>query len=206
MIKTPNVLNNLKDVDVASPTEDNVLTYNAVTKLWGAEAVAGSGTGDMTKAVYDTNNDGVVDNSEKLEASTKVQVQDHAPKSHTHVEADVTDLDHDAQKIKSKTVDAPLEADDDKFLQYDHLNSKFVLTAGGGGGATTFLGLTDTPSVYTGKGGKAVKVKVDETGLEFGDCPPADISYFAAYEHSSIDKEPLSVPKPVVGVLAELVV
>jgi len=163
MIKTPDTIHNLRDVNAASPTEDDVLTYNAVTKLWGAEAAAGGGAGDMTKAVYDIDADGVVDNSEKLEASTKAQVQDHAPKAHasshedvgadeisvagltgllataqtpaahTHVEADVTDLDHNAQKIKSKTVDAPQVADDGKFLQYDHANSKFVLTAGGGG-------------------------------------------------------------------------
>jgi len=46
------------------------------------EMAPGVGVGDMTKAVYDTNDDGVVDNSEKLEGSTKAQVQDHAPKSH----------------------------------------------------------------------------------------------------------------------------
>ena len=45
MIKTPDALNNLRNVDVASPTEDYVLTYNAVTKLWGAEAAAGGGAG-----------------------------------------------------------------------------------------------------------------------------------------------------------------
>lgn len=43
-----------------------------------------------------------------------------------------------------------------------------VAGAGGGGGATTFAGLTDTPANYTGSGGKAVKVKLDESGLEFG--------------------------------------
>ena len=32
---------------------------------------------------------------------------------------------------------------------------------------TTFTGLTDTPSVYTGCGGMAVHVKSDETGLEY---------------------------------------
>jgi len=31
----------------------------------------------MLKSVYDTDNDGVVDNSERLEGSTKAQVQDH---------------------------------------------------------------------------------------------------------------------------------
>jgi len=40
------------------------------------------GVGDMQKSVYDTNDNGIVDNSEKLEGSTKAQVQDHAPKAH----------------------------------------------------------------------------------------------------------------------------
>lgn len=38
----------------------------------------------------------------------------------------------------------------------------------GGGGATTFLGLTDTPAAYTGQAGKYTKVNAGETALEFG--------------------------------------
>lgn len=34
----------------------------------------------------------------------------------------------------------------------------------------SFLNLSDTPAAYTGQGGKVVKVKVDETGVEFGDA------------------------------------
>lgn len=41
-----------------------------------------AGAGDMTKAVYDADDNGKVDDSEKLEGSTKAQVQDHAPKAH----------------------------------------------------------------------------------------------------------------------------
>jgi len=37
----------------------------------------------------------------------------------------------------------------------------------GSGGASTFLELTDTPSSYTNQGSKVVKVKADETGLDF---------------------------------------
>ena len=48
------------------------------------------GGGDMTKAVYDTNDDGIVDNSEKLEGSTKAEVQNHAPQAHTHSATDIT--------------------------------------------------------------------------------------------------------------------
>ena len=38
-----------------------------------------------------------------------------------------------------------------------------------GGGATTFLGLTDTPSAYTGQANKIVRVNAGETGLDFTD-------------------------------------
>lgn len=40
--------------------------------------------GLMKKSVYDTDENDIVDNSEKLEGSTKAQVQDHTPKAHTH--------------------------------------------------------------------------------------------------------------------------
>ena len=46
--------------------------------------------------------------------------------------------------------------------------SKWVdIGAGGGGGATTFLALTDTPANYTGAGSKYCRVKATEDGLEF---------------------------------------
>ena len=38
----------------------------------------------------------------------------------------------------------------------------------GGGGASAFTGLTDTPANYTGSAGLFAKVNVGETGLEFG--------------------------------------
>jgi hypothetical protein len=47
----------------------------------GGGGGAGAG-GDMEKSVYDTDNDGVVDDSEKLEGSTKAEVQDHLAKAH----------------------------------------------------------------------------------------------------------------------------
>jgi len=43
----------------------------------------GGDGGDMAKTVYDTDDDGVVDNAEKLEGSTKAEVQDHVPQAHT---------------------------------------------------------------------------------------------------------------------------
>jgi len=43
----------------------------------------------------------------------------------------------------------------------------YVTGTSGGSGATTFLGLTDTPASYAGQAGKSVFVKGDESGLEF---------------------------------------
>jgi hypothetical protein len=71
-------LDDINDVSVPSPSVDEVLYWDGTA--WKAKAMPGGG--DMTKAVYDTNNNNVVDNSEKLEGSTKAQVQDHAPKAH----------------------------------------------------------------------------------------------------------------------------
>ena len=48
--------------------------------LTGISVGGGVGVGDMLKSVYDTNDNGVVDNSEKLEGKTLAEVRDHAPK------------------------------------------------------------------------------------------------------------------------------
>lgn len=65
----------------------------------GLEFTVGS-SGDMLKSTYDINTDDIVDNSEKLEGSTKSEVQTHSPQSHdtTHEnggsdEIDITGLD-----------------------------------------------------------------------------------------------------------------
>lgn len=41
---------------------------------------------------------------------------------------------------------------------------------------TTFSALSDTPSSYTGKGGKFVMVNTSATGLEYGDAPESGSS------------------------------
>jgi hypothetical protein len=59
-------LDDLNDVVVSAPSNGQVLVYNSTTSKWENETSSATG-GDMTKAVYDTDNDGVVDSSEKLE-------------------------------------------------------------------------------------------------------------------------------------------
>jgi hypothetical protein len=57
---------------------------------------------------------------------------------------------------------------DADFVDLDLLTA-WPVSATGQGGATTFLGLTDTPNAYSGQAGKVVTVKPNETGLEFGE-------------------------------------
>lgn len=76
---------------------------HASTKKYVDDAVAGGGFGDMLKAVYDANANNVVDNSEKLEGSTKTQVRDHTPKSHAvsaHTQA-VANIDMNNNRIRN---------------------------------------------------------------------------------------------------------
>ena len=51
--------------------------------------------------------------------------------------------------------------------EYVIKNNSLVESSGGGSGASTFIELSDTPSSYSGEGGKVVSVKSDGTGLEF---------------------------------------
>ncbi len=63
-------LDDLNDVAISAPSNGQSLVYNGTTSKW--ENLTSSATGgDMTKAVYDTDNDGVVDSSEKLEFVAK---------------------------------------------------------------------------------------------------------------------------------------
>jgi len=79
------------------------LNLHAATKKYVDDEIVAGGFGDMLKSVYDTGNNGVVDNAEKLEGSTKTQVQDHTPKAHTlnsHSDPDGA-LSMNSQKITS---------------------------------------------------------------------------------------------------------
>ena len=55
------------------------------------------------------------------------------------------------------------------FFKYG--STEYDLSSGGGGGSTTFIGLTDTPSSFSGQAGKFLKVNTGATALEFVDAP-----------------------------------
>lgn len=57
-------INNIGDVDTSLKSDGQVLTYVSSTGKWTSKNIPASG--DMFKSVYDTNNTGVVDDSERL--------------------------------------------------------------------------------------------------------------------------------------------
>ncbi len=70
----------LADVEIIDLGNGEILVYNSASGKW--KNVALPGGGDMLKATYDVNENGVVDDSEKLGGSTKAEVQNHAPAEH----------------------------------------------------------------------------------------------------------------------------
>jgi len=79
----------------------------------------------MFKAAYDTNDNDVVDNASKLAGSTKGEVQNHTPKTHNHTESQISDLDHDALKIKGVIINDAAKADQ-KVLAYDSGSQRII--------------------------------------------------------------------------------
>lgn len=128
----------------------------------GLGAVDGGAGGDYTLSV---NVDGT---TIEIAADTlQVVAGVFAAASHTHVEADITDLLHDAVQIQGRAVASTLPTDG-QALVWSDANSRWEPgTLSGGSG--TFLGLTDTPAAFTGAGGQAVLVNSGETALEFAD-------------------------------------
>ncbi|MNK89199.1 Collagen triple helix repeat protein [compost metagenome] len=64
---------------------------------------------------------------------------------------------------------APTGADNGKAVVWDSTSNKFVLGTAGGGGSSTFLTLTDTPSSYAGEQGRILAVAPSEAGVIFID-------------------------------------
>lgn len=58
----------------------------------------------------------------------------------------------------------------------DTSNCNFDVIGAGGAGATTFIGLTDTPSNFTSSGLKLVRVNTGETALEYTEPTPTIIT------------------------------
>jgi len=115
----------------ATPEVGDVYLETDTSKLFACFSagswtdITGGISGAPTDASYVTINAEPGLSAETLHAQISGEAL-HDPKAHTHTESDVTDLDHDAQKIKGHTVVAPQAGDDGKFLQYDHAGSQYL--------------------------------------------------------------------------------
>lgn len=96
-----------------------------------------AGEGDMTKAVYDSNDDGRVDSADFAESANSANEVAGAPAIEQYYGTDSSGT------------------------------KGFHDLPAGGSGSSTFKALTDTPSSYLGAAGYAVVVNGTETGLEF---------------------------------------
>lgn len=74
---------NISDVLTKNNTTPYTPTasYHPATKKYVDDSIAAAGSGYMLKAIYDTNNDGIVDNADKLDGK---HASDFALASHTH--------------------------------------------------------------------------------------------------------------------------
>lgn len=92
------------------------------------------------------------------------------------------------------------DASDIAVLVYDGGVSKWTIaaigaSAGGGGGVTTFLNLTDTPSDFTDQAGKMLVVNEGETALEFAEAAtggggaPTDATYLTTSANGTLSAE-----------------
>jgi len=99
----------------------------------------GVGVGDMLKSTYDTDDDGVVDNSEKLEGKTLTQVRDHAPKAHAASHKDGGDDELDASELAGAlgTDGQVLKSDGAAANWEDDIASITFVIDGGGSAITT---------------------------------------------------------------------
>lgn len=143
-----------------------VATLDGTGKLTPAQAPAGMGTGDMTKSVYDTDNDGVVDAAESAPwAGITGKPSTFTPATHTHAQSDITNLVTDlAAKIpasekgansgvatldvtgKVPTSQLPAMGTGDMLKStYDTDNDGIVDSAA----AAPWAGITGKPSTFT---------------------------------------------------------
>ena len=92
-----------------------------------------------TSGSLNVNNVSTIDYVDSIASDLQNEISSKADIVHTHVEDDIIDLDHDAQKIKSKLVVAPTSHDDGKRLVYRVAEDRFQLeNSGAGGGGVSF--------------------------------------------------------------------
>lgn len=139
----------------ASATEAGLMSAADKSKLDGID-MTGS-TGDMSKSVYDTNNDGIVDHAAVADAigtATATQVETAVSQSHTHENKETLD------KL----------GDSNGKLTYNGTE----IGSGGSGGASSLAGLSDTANIADATNGQVLTYNATSEKWEPADTVSLD--------------------------------
>lgn len=121
-----------------------------------------AGGGDMLKSVYDIGDNGIVDNSEKVDGCDAGIATGNVFKIPAGIaQGDIFYVDASGNIVRLAA------GTNGHFLKTQGAAANPIWAAGVGG-VNTWLELTDTPSAFTGQAGKYPKVNAGETALEFG--------------------------------------
>jgi len=131
-----------------------------------------------------------------------------APASHTHVEADITDLQSYLLNINAESIDDLSDVDTTtvapsvgEHLEWDGSN---WVPGTAGGGSSTFIALTDTPAVYTAAGTFFVRVNAGATALEFVADPGYTVAGHTHVEADITDLQAYVLPTDSIDILADV--
>lgn len=103
-------------------------------------------------------------------ADQAVDLSGYSPSGHTHLEAEITDLDHDAVKIQGVNVHTTAPSDG-QVLEYVAANSRYEPTtpaAGGGGGIPFYITLSAPPTTGWSWDNQNGATETDLTGSDRG--------------------------------------
>jgi len=101
------------------------------------------------------------------------ELGDKSDVGHTHVETDITDLDHDAQKIKGSPVEAPVAGQDGYLMYWDETTSTIKWTLNPVGGVNShFFGFDNGSNASGHTKGDYRGVNTDDFRISF--AVPAD--------------------------------
>ncbi|OGV50910.1 MAG: hypothetical protein A2X49_05725 [Lentisphaerae bacterium GWF2_52_8] len=150
-----------KIAKVSSASEDNLAVFNTDGEIKDS----GSKAADFATASH--NHSGVY---EPANANIQSHISSTSnPHSVTATQAGAVATSGNETVAGVKTFSSfPVTPSSAPTTDYQAANKKYV---DDNKGATSFLGLTDTPAAYTGQAGKFPKVNAGETALEFATIP-----------------------------------
>ena len=160
----PSNISDLADVATTAPTNDQVLKWNGSSWTPAADS-AGIALNSISVSVNSVGTAGLTYNNSTGEFSyTPPDLSGYLTTLGSvggHTDVNITNVQNN------------------QILKYNSTTSKWENQAesGGGGGSTTFAGLTDTPANFTSQAGKFLKVNAGASALEFTDAPAGTTTF-----------------------------